>query len=229
MHELEKMIRVWREEIGREIYHPTLVAHTGKPELNNLRMVSLFLPLLEQRNSQRNVAYYATAIIYLALTSHDHVNESGTPSKEQQLRVLAGDYYSGKYYQLLAKHQELELISKLTESIRLMTEAKTVLYDQKPLSSQGKEASIRIIASAPTRALFQHLGELRYIELATELSYLAALIENNEFEETKLIYDCIHHIEVMIGTLHEFDNDLKDFIKELIHQAVNPQILQDRR
>lgn len=226
MHELEKMIHVWREEIGKVIYHPTLVAHTGKPELNNLRMVSLFLPLLQKRNPQRNVAYYATAIIYLALTSHDHVNKIGTPSKEQQLRVLAGDFYSGKYYQLLATHQELTLISKLTESIRLMTEAKTVLYDTKSLSLKDKETARRIIASAPTNALFIHLNEQTFIELSAEISYLAALIEE---AESDLIVASIRRIDHLLFDLHELNSDLKVFIKEVIEQAINPQILQDRR
>lgn len=229
MHELEHIITAWREEIGKEIYHPTLVAYTGKPELNNLRMLSLFLPLLQQRNSQRNVAYYATAIIYLALTSHDHVNETGTPSKEQQLRVLAGDYYSGKYYQLLATHHEPELISKLTESIRLMTEAKTILYDKQPLSSEQKETARRVIASAPTRALFQHEKKSHYLDLATELGYLAMLIEDSGCQEMTLIDSSIEQIEELLRTFDELNHDVKSFIQEQIHQVVNPQILQDRR
>lgn len=225
MHELEQMITAWREDIAKEIFHPTLVAYTGKPELNNLRMLSLFLPLLQQRSTQRNVAYYATAIIYLALTSHDHVNKTGTPSKEQQLRVLAGDYYSGKYYQLLATHHEPELISKLTESIRLMTEAKTILYDQVPLSATEKESAQRVIASAPTRALFQHEEKTDFLKVSMEISYLATLIEEGEVG----IEESVDEIEYLIKSQAELDQDLKRFISEQIHQAVNPQILQDRR
>ena len=62
---------------------------------------------------------YITAIMlmYIALDTHDNVSNTNvmmrTVYKCNQLTVLAGDYYSGLYYKLLAKLGDIKMIKVL--------------------------------------------------------------------------------------------------------------------
>ena len=40
---------------------------------------------------------------FFCAAAHDLVKEDNATSKEQQLQVLAGDYYSGRYYQVTSE------------------------------------------------------------------------------------------------------------------------------
>lgn len=224
MQTFEPMIYTWKKEIAKHLYHPTLVEYTGVPELSNLRMISLFLPLLQENHDENSESFYATAIIYLALSSHDHVNEKGTPSKEQQLRVLAGDYYSGMYYQMLANQEKSSLIKRLTNSIRLMTEAKTVLYERKQLTENEKSDARTIIATAPTLALFEELNLERYNDLSIQLGYLAMILEDHTVSESLLINQSVQLVQQTLTNSLFLDDELKQFISSQVNQAVSTSL-----
>ena len=53
-------------------------------------------------------------------------------SKQQQLTVLSGDYFSGIHYRLLASMPEFGFIRSLSETIGQINEMKTIFHDQLP-------------------------------------------------------------------------------------------------
>ncbi|HLR54069.1 MAG TPA: heptaprenyl diphosphate synthase component 1 [Pseudogracilibacillus sp.] len=70
-------------------------------------------------------------LVQSALDTHELVPAGETDQmkrKEIQLSVLAGDYYSGLYYYLLAELENLDLIQILAASIREINEQKMVLF-----------------------------------------------------------------------------------------------------
>lgn len=218
IQQYDNWIMDWQNEIANHLYHPTLVQYTGVPKLNTLRMIGLFLPLLNNEKQDNMPAYYATAIIYLALSSHDHVNETGTPSKEQQLRVLAGDYYSGKYYQLLAQSEQVGLISKLTDSIRMMTEAKTLVYERPETTREERREARLIIASAPTVALFDEVNMHAYTDLSRLIGYVALLMEVSDSQESPHLKLVIEQLHDKLSTTTLLNSNLVDYIR---HQIIN--------
>ncbi|HLQ95236.1 MAG TPA: heptaprenyl diphosphate synthase component 1 [Pseudogracilibacillus sp.] len=70
-------------------------------------------------------------LVQSALDTHELVPTGKTNQmnqKEIQLSVLAGDYYSGLYYYLLADLENLDLIHILATSIRQINEQKMILF-----------------------------------------------------------------------------------------------------
>src|SRR5699024_12140218 len=70
-------------------------------------------------------------LVQSALDTHELVPAGETDQmkrKEIQLSVLAGDYYSGLYYYLLAELENLDLIQILAASMREINEQKMVLF-----------------------------------------------------------------------------------------------------
>lgn len=211
---IQAKLEMWRLEVEEILNHPILFEHTGKPRLSDLRMASIYLPLLDQDTAKDVTAYHATAIIYLALSCHDHVLQKGTLQKSQQLQVLAGDYYSGKYYQLLAENGYRELITRLTDSIRLMTESRSFLYLQDTSDGQAVIHARKVIVTEPTRALFTEMDTLQLMPLTEQL----ALFEDFD----KLPYS----LEWMASEINQqieqapLSEEIKNSLLELIEQAL---------
>lgn len=210
---IQGKLELWRREVKDILRHPILIEHTGIPQLSDLKMASIYLPLLEKEHLEDVNAYHATTIIYLALSCHDDVLQMGTLQKSQQLQVLAGDYYSGKYYQLLAKNGYQKLITRLTNSIRLMTESRSFLYLNDTSDEQAVIHARKVIVTEPTRALFTELGTLKFMLLAEQL----ALFEDFD----KLPYS----LDVMASQIKQqldqapLNQEVKQSLLELIEKA----------
>lgn len=211
---IQAKLELWRHDIEEILSHPILIEHTGRPRLSDLKMASIYLPLLEKDMADDVKAYHATAIIYLALSCHDHVLQSGTLQKSQQLQVLAGDYYSGKYYQLLSENGYRELITRLTDSIRLMTESRSFLYVQDTSDEEAMVHARKVIVTEPTRALFTEMDTLQFMPLAEQL----ALFEDFD----KLPYS----LEWMVSEIKQeleqshLGEEVKNSLMQLIEEAL---------
>lgn len=75
----------------------------------------------------------ATMLIQIASDTHELIpsvshTTAQQAQKEKQLRVLAGDYYSGLHYLLLAKTGDFSLIRQLAQTIKRLNELKMDLY-----------------------------------------------------------------------------------------------------
>ena len=109
------------------------------------------------------------------MAAHDLVKEDNATSKEQQLKVLAGDYYSGRYYQVLANAGEIELIQQLSKGVATISELKTRFYDDEEYTFDELIQSIQIIESKSIEQFFEYYGFHEYVFLMKEALLLAAL------------------------------------------------------
>ena len=57
---------------------------------------------LELSYSEMQNYALSTMLIQIALDTHEHISNESVEEKNRQLTVLAGDYFSGLYYKLLA-------------------------------------------------------------------------------------------------------------------------------
>jgi heptaprenyl diphosphate synthase len=98
------------------------------------RMQVLFLFLYDCNLPLETIKSYllSTVLVQMGLDCHEEVSlipqvtEKGV--RTRQLSVLAGDFFSSKYYFLLSKIEDVQLVRLLANSIRKINEIKTEVY-----------------------------------------------------------------------------------------------------
>lgn len=77
----------------------------------------------------------ATSLVQLAMDTHDRIDTISGDRREQEMRsrqlnVLAGDYLSSRFYQLLAHAGKIEMIGKLSGAVAEVNARKMTLYER---------------------------------------------------------------------------------------------------
>ncbi|WP_182199415.1 heptaprenyl diphosphate synthase component 1 [Paraliobacillus salinarum] len=125
-------------ELEEKLQHPYLKQFIKKPVINNDKLVILY-NLVEQTSytdKEKKSYIITTMLVQIALDTHDLVSEkhdfeSKQTTKSRQLTVLAGDYFSGLYYYILAKLEDITMIATLASAIKEINEIKmSMLYDE---------------------------------------------------------------------------------------------------
>lgn len=173
-------VEQYKKDILMQTQQSTLLKYTGSPVIDEERLFFTLLPLLngEDWNESVKISAIAVSLIFAALAAHDLVKEQKATSKVQQLQVLAGDYYSGKYYQLLAKDNNIELIQQLSDSVASITEHKTRFYDHQDYSFEQLIQSIQLIESKPIEQFMEFYSFHEYVFIMKEALLLSTMKKN---------------------------------------------------
>ncbi|MBP1961970.1 heptaprenyl diphosphate synthase component 1 [Paenibacillus aceris] len=98
--------------------------HTDLPDFPELRTRLLFAFLNGNSKLSTSSELYtlATSLVQLALDTHDMVTVSNDikekkAARSRQLKVLAGDYFSSRFYHLLAGAGQIDMIKQLSNAI----------------------------------------------------------------------------------------------------------------
>lgn len=174
---MTQYVETYKKNILMQIQQNTLQKYTGIPVVDDERLFFTLLPLLngEEWDSSVETASIAISLIFSALAAHDLVKEDNATAKEQQLQVLAGDYYSGRYYQLLAKEHKIDLIQQLSNGVACITEHKSRFYDLKDYTFEELIQSIQLIESKPIEQFLEYYAYHEYVFIMKEALLLAAL------------------------------------------------------
>jgi heptaprenyl diphosphate synthase len=146
-----------KKKVENKLNHQFLDQYIHRPEVDEekLRVLATILcKNTELANEQKERFLIAAMLVQIALDTHEHVSIQHNPevdSKEKilgdQLRVLAGDYYSGLYYYLLAEIQEFDFIHQLAAAIKEINENKMKLYYEEVHSFEEMVTIIQKIES----------------------------------------------------------------------------------
>lgn len=174
---LTQYVETYKKNILMQIQQNTLQKYTGVPDVDDKRLFFTLLPLLNGENWDQSVKVSAISVslIFAALAAHDLVKEDNATAKSQQLQVLAGDYYSGRYYQLLAKENLIVLIQQLSDGVAKITEHKTRFYDLEDYSFEELIQSIQLVESKPIEQFFEYYSYHEYVFIMKEALLLATL------------------------------------------------------
>lgn len=119
----------------RQLTGNTFVSqYVDLPPIAENRLALLYFFLCENGISRGRAHTFCvtTALIQLGLDTHEQVrltyDDSLFAERNRQLTVLAGDYCSGYYYNLLAEAGEVEAIQILANAVEEINEAKMELY-----------------------------------------------------------------------------------------------------
>ncbi len=123
--------------LEEKIQHEYLEKYLKKPKIDEEKL-SLLTALVDHKDSldeiQKKRYIITTMLVQIALDTHELVpaqnnsNESKEEKLSKQLKVLAGDYYSGLYYFLLSEIEDIEFIHTLAAAIKEINEYKISLY-----------------------------------------------------------------------------------------------------
>ncbi|HJH11846.1 MAG TPA: heptaprenyl diphosphate synthase component 1 [Metalysinibacillus jejuensis] len=171
----------FKEAVFKHVRHRTLQQFTGAPIVDDTRMFYALLPFF---NKEATEAHEANAVVlgvvHAALAAHDLIEEQATISKEQQLIVLAGDYYSGRYYQLLAASHDIALIQALSQAIIVRCEQKAKAYETDPLTVEQWLMTLQQMESVLISSYFTCEQFAAYIPIAEQGLLLVRLYEEQQ-------------------------------------------------
>lgn len=125
------------QSANKYLNHDMISLHTELPEVPEGRISLLYTVLSHQPNaaSQKDLLSLVTTLVQMGLDTHDLVdNDTGNEKngmiamRAQQLKVLAGDYFSSRFYHLLSQAGQIETIRSMSEAICEINRAKMSLY-----------------------------------------------------------------------------------------------------
>lgn len=170
MNDLQIHSKITSMEIDvlQALHQRTLEKYTAGPSIDRARLFFLLLPFFDGKQWSKDVEDSAktVAIVYAALHAHDQVEEDSPISKSQQLTVLAGDFYSGIYYQLLSNTNNIKLIQVLASGIISVSEKKASLYEKTVMSVAGVEAAAEVIETKLLNIFYDYYGYSHYAAIA---------------------------------------------------------------
>src|SRR5690606_20721265 len=94
----------------------------------------MFLGIGSSSSARNELFALATSLLQLGLDTHDWVDETEGNGDEanlsKQLRVLAGDYFSGRFYYLLAGAGYIDVIQRISKAVCEVNKIKMNLYER---------------------------------------------------------------------------------------------------
>ncbi|MFT8321537.1 MAG: heptaprenyl diphosphate synthase component 1 [Bacillus sp. (in: firmicutes)] len=190
MANTQEMVDKVREEIFKKISHAYLFQHIPKPYVDEDKLLLTVAALNDSKLSDKEVEIYAmtTMLIQIALDTHELVTNnsiSGEIEKNRQLTVLAGDYYSGHYYKLLADVGDITMIKIFAEAIKEINEHKIILYQQSAGNLKQLLNSIEIVEFSLLNKLLTRFELEEWKEYSRHILVINRLLrEKNTYLQT---------------------------------------------
>lgn len=123
------------EIAAKYVDYDMIQTHTELPEFPDSRTRLLFAFLSNQRTPLLHSELYAlvASLVQLGMDTHDLIDsDSGHVAEKEmrsrQLKVLAGDYYSSRFYQLLAQAGQVGMIKRISNGVCEVNKLKVSFY-----------------------------------------------------------------------------------------------------
>jgi len=173
---IERAIRQLKQNILNSIHHETLFQHLGEPTLFDRQLFFLILPKLngEKWNQDVETAMISAGIVHASLAEHAKINEEEI-TKEQQLTVLSGDFYSGRYYQVLAHAENVQLIKLLSRAVVKRSEKTIALIEEQISTMESWLEALTVIETALIESFYQNYSFTNYLPFAKQVLTVAKL------------------------------------------------------
>ena len=125
-------------EIAKKyVEHDMIQTYTELPAFPDSRAGLLFALLPSDKEPAGRNELYALVVwlVQLGLDTHDLVDDGSEKRKETemratQLKVLAGTYFSSRFYQLLSQAGQIDMIRKISAAICDINRLKMSLYER---------------------------------------------------------------------------------------------------
>ena len=230
---IQQAIDKFKQTIYSYIHHPSLLSYTGKPVLNENQLFYLLLPFFnnEQWTEEHHESAVTAAIVSTALYEHEKISEQGGISIKQQLIVLAGDFYSGRYYEVLSHRGNFNMVRALSAAIVTRCEQQIQVYERQPSTVDEWLHAMMTVESEHVTQFYTNYQFTQYRELAQKsLLYLRLQSERIAFDtnDASLFMQRMMEQEgVTVATLEQKLVALAVEIDRVIEQlAIDPMLKQ---
>ncbi|MFJ7754132.1 heptaprenyl diphosphate synthase component 1 [Peribacillus muralis] len=173
-----------KQLIEKKAQHPYLLKFIQKPSLDEDKLLLLWglFNDVDVKSEKRDQYITSTMLVQIALDTHEIVSNSGEgldlPDvlKNRQLQVLAGDYYSGLYYQVLATVGNVEMIRILSSAIKKINDNKIILYQQGSIKDvQSLLTTIKAIEASLIHKLASYYQQPDWSDVSEDFLLLSRL------------------------------------------------------
>lgn len=218
----QKEIQRFKEAVFKHVRHRTLQQFTGQPIVDDKRMFYALLPFFNgDATTEHKQNAVVVGVVHAALAAHDLIEEQAAISKAQQLTVLAGDYYSGRYYQILAASQNISLIQSLSQAIIIRCEQKAKAYETMRLTKEQWLTALQQMESVLITHYFATEQFSHYSAIVEQGLLLQRLYE--EQQQLSLLsqhLDASQHTDILIA------EQITALEKSLQQEVTQAQFLQ---
>ncbi|MGI2327068.1 heptaprenyl diphosphate synthase component 1 [Planococcus sp. YIM B11945] len=246
LQQIHSKITSMEIDVLKAVQQRTLEQYTAGPSVEQARLFFLLLPFFDgkQWSGKIEASAKTVSIVYAALHAHDQVKEDAPVTKKQQLTVLAGDFYSGIYYQMLTNSKNIPLIQKLATAIVHVSEKKATFYETSVHTLKSIDDAVEVIESELLTTFYDFYGfdeytplakmALNYLRYAQELeclqrdgqTHVLRLLKQslqNPLHTEEWLLDKLDDLHIQMEKCvngYSFDYELKHF---MLHQITPPQ------
>lgn len=178
---VERQINTYHTRLQSLVYERSINEELGAPVVSPLFIFLTLWPQLhkEQLDEQAMIPALAVGAAKCSFEVHDNVTLDAVEERDQ-LTVLAGDHYSGIYYQILAEHRQFKRIGQFSQAIMAVNEARTTYRFEQQLTPERwlhyvKEIEVRLLET-----LYEDSEQAAYIPLLSIAYSLYLLQQNSE-------------------------------------------------
>jgi heptaprenyl diphosphate synthase len=154
--------------------------HTELPAFPDGRIRLLYAVLSQQPAvaANRELLSVVTSLIQMGLDTHEMVENGSLDGKEgtplmraRQLKVLAGDYFSSRFYHLLSQAGQIEAVSRLSQAVCDLNRIKMNVYASMKQMKLNAEEYLQYGAEIKSGLLLSFSGFMHglYVKLWPEM------------------------------------------------------------
>ncbi|PWW05555.1 heptaprenyl diphosphate synthase [Paenibacillus cellulosilyticus] len=166
--------------------HDMLSLYAELPAFPEARIRLLVACLQAHSKKQEHHELFATvvALVQMGLDTHDRIDTNPSQLSEREMRarqlnVLGGDYYSSRFYNLLAQAGQVSMVRKLSEAVCEVNRLKMNFYSQQQEKRLSPEQYIAYGASIKSE-LFRRFGEIMDERLSSQWNDLLITVSRCE-------------------------------------------------
>lgn len=228
MQDLQSKLEYVRSKIEGKVSHPFLAQKIEAPLIDEDKLLLLvsFLDYLDMPLNKIELYAVPTMLLQIALDTHEKVTNDMTDLQNRQLTILAGTYYSGLYYKILADYGEIEVIRLLAEGIETINDQKIIVYQQEMDGIENLMESVKNIESSLYRKLTAHLHANTWGEVVSNLLFIKRLFEEKEqFVESNssVLFDALKKLAFPKQESQQKDlsNEQKNYLLLICDKYIN--------
>ncbi|WNS74035.1 heptaprenyl diphosphate synthase component 1 [Bacillus sp. DTU_2020_1000418_1_SI_GHA_SEK_038] len=215
MLDMKVKMAIVKEQIEEKIRHPYLLKYIESPNIDEDKLLLLVSVLDHMDLPEEKIRNYATTtmLIQIALDTHELVTNEELDAgqlKSRQLTVLAGVYYSGLYYKILAEFEDITLIRSLATGIKEVNENKISVYQTAVEAVDILMESVRKIESSLFEKVIDLLEDPNWNEFASNLLFRKRLLmEKMRFlqGETSIVFEALKNLLISKNQYTEQSSD----------------------